>query len=123
MAFVEDRHVETAGGMEALLSDQQLFDLQKKVVRTECIAPGVTKRGSTSYVEQEAWIQNLTIRDNILFDQPLDAAHYLRTILSCQLEPDFSQLQAGDLSEIGEKGINLSGGQKARVSLARAVYA
>lgn len=65
----------------------------------------------------------MTIRDNILFDQPLKEDHYVRTVLSCQLESDFELLKSGDLSEIGEKGINLSGGQKARVSLARAVYA
>jgi len=73
-------------------------------------------------VEQNPWIQNKTIRDNILFDKPLDKTKYIRTIEACQLERDLEILPAGDATEIGEKGINLSGGQKARVSLARAVY-
>ena len=65
----------------------------------------------------------MTIRDNILYGQPLDKIRYVDTIRMCELERDLEILPAGDLTEIGEKGINLSGGQKARVSLARAVYA
>jgi ABC-type bacteriocin/lantibiotic exporter with double-glycine peptidase domain len=64
----------------------------------------------------------MTIRDNILFGKPMDEARYVKTIVSCCLEPDFAILKSGDLTEIGERGINLSGGQQARVSLARAVY-
>ena len=65
----------------------------------------------------------MTIRDNILFGEELDKVRYFDTIQLCELARDLEILQAGDLTEIGEKGINLSGGQKARVSLARAVYA
>jgi ATP-binding cassette subfamily C (CFTR/MRP) protein 1 len=79
--------------------------------------------GSISYVQQVPWIQNKTIRDNILFGLPLDEDKYNKTIEICQLASDLQILPGGDLTEIGEKGINLSGGQKARVSLARAVYA
>jgi ATP-binding cassette subfamily C (CFTR/MRP) protein 1 len=68
------------------------------------------------------WIQNKTIRDNILFGLQLDKAKYVDVIRMCELERDLEILPAGDLTEIGEKGINLSGGQKARISLARAVY-
>ena len=64
----------------------------------------------------------MTLRDNILFGSDFDKKKYVETMLACQLEPDLKEMAAGDLSEIGEKGINLSGGQKARVSLARAVY-
>ena len=64
----------------------------------------------------------MTIRDNILFEEDLDKAKYYDTIQLCELSRDLEILQAGHLTEIGEKGINLSGGQKARVSLARAVY-
>jgi ATP-binding cassette subfamily C (CFTR/MRP) protein 1 len=64
----------------------------------------------------------MTIRDNILFGLPMDEERYVKTIESCELESDLEIFPAGDLSQIGEKGINLSGGQKARISLARAVY-
>ena len=65
----------------------------------------------------------MTLRDNVLFGKEFDKKKYVDTMLACQLERDLIEMPAGDLSEIGEKGINLSGGQKARVSLARAVYA
>ena len=78
--------------------------------------------GSVSYVEQQHWIQNANVRDNILFGSEFDPRKYARVVKSCQLTHDLSILPAGDLTEIGEKGINLSGGQKARLSLARAVY-
>ena len=64
----------------------------------------------------------MTLRENILFGLDLDKRRYVESILACQLEDDLSILVAGDRTEIGERGINLSGGQKARLSLARAVY-
>uniref|UniRef100_K3WSA3 Uncharacterized protein n=1 Tax=Globisporangium ultimum (strain ATCC 200006 / CBS 805.95 / DAOM BR144) TaxID=431595 RepID=K3WSA3_GLOUD len=76
-----------------------------------------------AYYSQQTWIQNLTVRDNILFGFPFDPAKYDRVVDACGLRPDFKQFPAGDMTEIGQKGINLSGGQKARVSLARACYA
>ncbi|XP_056384893.1 ATP-binding cassette sub-family C member 2-like [Hyla sarda] len=79
-------------------------------------------KGSLAYVPQQAWIQNATLRDNILFGAPLDEERYQRVLEACALLPDLQMLPGGDMSEIGEKGINLSGGQKQRVSLARAVY-
>uniref|UniRef100_A0A1I8GNJ2 ABC-type glutathione-S-conjugate transporter n=1 Tax=Macrostomum lignano TaxID=282301 RepID=A0A1I8GNJ2_9PLAT len=80
------------------------------------------EQGSVAYVPQEAWIQNLTVRDNILFGRDFDQARYDEALRACQLEKDLQLLTAGDATEIGERGINLSGGQKQRVSLARAVY-
>ena len=79
--------------------------------------------GTTAFVEQKIWIQNKTIRDIILFGEAMNEQRYHETIKACQLVKDLEILPAGDLTEIGEMGINLSGGQKARVSLARAVYA
>jgi ABC-type multidrug transport system fused ATPase/permease subunit len=78
--------------------------------------------GTVGYCQQQAWIQNATLRDNILFGLPYDESRYRRVIRACALERDISILAGGDLTEIGENGINLSGGQKQRLSLARAVY-
>ena len=52
----------------------------------------------------------MTLRENVLFGQEFDKKKYVDTMLACQLEPDLKEMPAGDLSEIGEKGINLSGG-------------
>ena len=78
--------------------------------------------GSISYVSQIPWIRSATIRDNILFYQPYDEERYKKIINLSELKQDIDIFEAGDLTEIGEKGINLSGGQKARVSIARALY-
>ncbi|CRL00440.1 CLUMA_CG013703, isoform D [Clunio marinus] len=78
--------------------------------------------GKIAYVPQQAWIQNATLQENILFGRPMDLAKYNNVIQACALKPDLEILPGGDQTEIGEKGINLSGGQKQRVSLARAVY-
>ena len=77
---------------------------------------------SLSYVQQTPWIQNMSIRDNILFGKEFNQEKYLEAIEVCELQRDLEILPHGDKTEIGERGINLSGGQKARVSLARAVY-
>ncbi|RUS75497.1 hypothetical protein EGW08_016746, partial [Elysia chlorotica] len=79
-------------------------------------------KSKVAYVPQQAWIQNATVRDNILFGKPYDKRKYKKVLNACALERDLDILSAGDMTEIGEKGINLSGGQKQRVSLARAVY-
>ena len=84
--------------------------------------PPVSIVGTTSYVESQHWIQNGPLRDNVCFGSEFDKRRYTETVLACQLETDIKMMPAGDMTEIGEKGINLSGGQKARVSLARAVY-
>ncbi|GMR45589.1 hypothetical protein PMAYCL1PPCAC_15784, partial [Pristionchus mayeri] len=82
----------------------------------------ITVTGRLAYVPQQSWIQNLSVRDNITFGRPFDRQWYERVVSACALTPDFAILPDGDATEIGEKGINLSGGQKARISLARAVY-
>ncbi|MGH0130137.1 UNVERIFIED_CONTAM: hypothetical protein FKN15_041188 [Acipenser sinensis] len=82
----------------------------------------VSVKGSVAYVPQQAWIQNATLRDNIVFGQERKERWYQRVVEACALVPDLEILPAGDETEIGEKGVNLSGGQKQRVSLARAVY-
>lgn len=79
--------------------------------------------GNIALVSQQAWIQNSTLRNNVLFGNSFDEVFYNKVIEACALIADLKMLPAGDLTEIGEKGINLSGGQKQRVSLARAIYA
>nr|XP_046230695.1 multidrug resistance-associated protein 1-like isoform X2 [Scatophagus argus] len=82
----------------------------------------ISIKGSVAYVPQQAWIQNMSLKDNILFGGERKESWYHRVVEACALLPDLDILPAGDRTEIGEKGLNLSGGQKQRVSLARAVY-
>ncbi|XP_046899863.1 multidrug resistance-associated protein 1 [Hypomesus transpacificus] len=89
---------------------------------TEKRSGRVTVKGSVAYVPQQAWIQNATVQDNIVFGREKQKTWYQRVLEACALLPDLEILPAGDATEIGEKGLNLSGGQKQRVSLARAVY-
>ncbi|XP_018496727.1 canalicular multispecific organic anion transporter 1-like [Galendromus occidentalis] len=86
------------------------------------LAGSVDLAGSVAYVPQQVWIQNATIKQNIVFTQDFDRKLYERVVRRCCLSSDLRILPGGDNTEIGEKGINLSGGQKQRVSLARAVY-
>lgn len=83
----------------------------------------ITVRGSIAYVPQQPWIMNATLRENILFGLRFDPVFYDQVLEACSLKIDMQMLTHGDQTEIGERGINLSGGQKARISLARALYA
>ncbi len=96
--------------LSAILGDMVKFDGKINVQR------------NIAYASQQAWIQNATLKANILFGMQEDPGFYEKVVDACQLRPDLSILAAGDMTEIGEKGINLSGGQKARINLARAVY-
>ncbi|KAG5647497.1 hypothetical protein DXG03_009434 [Asterophora parasitica] len=78
--------------------------------------------GSLAYVPQTPWIRNATLRENILFGCADNEEKFRNIVKACHLEHDLEMLPRGERTEIGEKGINLSGGQKARVSLARAAY-
>ena len=71
-------------------------------------------KGKVAYVSQEAWIQNKTVRDCILFGRPYDRKKYRAAIKAAQLATDLQILPARDYTEIGERGINLSGGQVRR---------
>ncbi len=93
-----------------------LGDMELKIGR-------VALQGSVAFVAQTPWIQNCSLRENILFGLAFDARRYADVVEACQLQADIAMLPSRDRTEIGEKGINLSGGQKQRVALARAVYA
>jgi len=82
---------------------------------------GCVLRG-LSYVSQTAWIQNATIRENILMGNEYIESRYNAVVKACALELDLMNMTNGDLTEIGERGVNLSGGQQQRVNLARAAY-
>lgn len=106
------------------------------------------RSGGVAYADQQSWLQNQTLRDNILFGSPYDEERYTKVVEQCALARDFSLFDAGDLTEVGgsfstlrspslhyetnlltycprlcsfraEKGLTLSGGQKARITLAR----
>ncbi|KAI3343048.1 ABC transporter [Ustulina deusta] len=87
-------------------------------VKGGCVLPNQM----VGYCAQSPWLQNMSIRDNILFNFPYDPVRYKKVVDACALTPDLSSFSHGDLSNIGENGIGLSGGQKARVALARAIY-
>ncbi|XP_044926267.1 ATP-binding cassette sub-family C member 3 isoform X2 [Mustela putorius furo] len=101
-------------GKSSLVS--ALLGEMEKLEGTVCV------KGSVAYVPQQAWIQNCTLQENVLFGRALDPKRYHRALEACALLADLEMLPGGDQTEIGEKGINLSGGQRQRVSLARAVY-
>jgi ATP-binding cassette subfamily C (CFTR/MRP) protein 1 len=101
-------------GKSSLLS-ALLGEMQKR--------SGIVKvRGSFVYCAQTAWIMNATLKENILFGEKFDEERFRAVVKACALEDDLRILPAAEETEIGERGINLSGGQKARVSLARAAY-
>ena len=83
----------------------------------------ITFPGTLVYVPQTAWIFSGTIRENILFGQPYDETKYSRVIEACALTEDIQRFPDYDQTVVGERGEVLSGGQQARVGLARAVYA
>ncbi|XP_064236112.1 multidrug resistance-associated protein 1-like isoform X2 [Aotus nancymaae] len=82
----------------------------------------VQRKGSVAYVSQQAWIQNCILQENILFGSMMNKEFYEQVLEACALLPDLEQLPKGDQTEIGERGVTISGGQQHRVSLARAVY-
>lgn len=75
-----------------------------------------------AYVAQNPWTENASVKDNILFGLPNDAQRYRQATFAAALDQDWAVLPDGDQTEIGANGVNLSGGQKWRVSLARALY-
>lgn len=86
-------------------------------------AGSVTAPDDIAFASQTAWLQNDTIQNNILFGSPMDHIRYRRVLEACCLVVDLKELPESDQTIVGENGTSLSGGQKARVALARALYA
>ncbi|XP_048482044.1 ATP-binding cassette sub-family C member 4 [Plutella xylostella] len=86
------------------------------------ISGSVHVGGTVSYASQEPWLFAGSVRQNILFGQPMDRPRYNTVVRRCALDRDFALLPFGDKTLVGERGVSLSGGQRARISLARAVY-
>ncbi len=82
----------------------------------------ITMGATRAFCPQYAWIQNASVKDNILFGKAYDHKWYNAVIDACALRPDLDMLPNGDLTEIGERGITVSGGQKQRLNIARAIY-
>lgn len=83
----------------------------------------VVMRGKIAYVAQQPWIMNASVKENIVFGHRWDPQFYEQTIEACALSDDLKTLPDRDQTEVGERGISMSGGQRARLTLARAVYA
>lgn len=96
--------------LSALAGDMRVTDGQVRMSTTRAFCP------------QYAWIQNATVRNNILFGKEYDESWYEQVIDACALAPDLEILPNGDSTEIGERGITVSGGQKQRLNIARAIY-
>ncbi|XP_058800160.1 probable multidrug resistance-associated protein lethal(2)03659 [Phymastichus coffea] len=82
----------------------------------------VEVKGSVSFADQDSWVFGASVRQNILFGQEFDRRRYTRVVKVCALQKDFQQFPYGDKTIVGERGNSLSGGQRARINLARAVY-
>ena len=124
MIHVPQKEIDFIGDQKRKLQSEELKALEHALLQQD-FSNGVSPvciSGTTAFVESQHWIQNGKFRDNVCFGSDFEERKYVETILACQLETDIKLMPAGDMTEIGEKGINLSGGQKARVSLARAVY-
>ena len=82
----------------------------------------ITIGATRAFCPQYAWIQNTSVRENIVFGKDYDRKWYDAVVDACALRPDLEMLPNGDMTEIGERGITVSGGQKQRLNIARAIY-
>lgn len=107
--------------LTALLGEMDQTSGRSYLLKDSTVDPRTGLSHSIAYCAQSPWLQHASIRQNILFGQPYELNRYEAVLDACALRPDLEILD-GDSTEIGEKGISLSGGQQARVALARAVY-
>ncbi|KAF5275659.1 hypothetical protein FQA39_LY06771 [Lamprigera yunnana] len=96
--------------------------LQTILGELDIVEGNMELNGTISYASQEPWVFAATVRQNILFGNEYNKERYNEVVRVCNLEKDFQQFSDGDMSIVGDRGASLSGGQKARINLARAVY-
>lgn len=98
--------------------------LQAIIAELTCASGGINrgKSKSISYAQQDPWIMDGTAQENITMGLPFDAVWYNRVVQACSLELDFDVFLQGDQTLVGDRGVQCSGGQKARLALARAIY-
>lgn len=117
--------------LASILGESEILDGVIRVPRSPSLEERFNERATKenwiidsaiAFVPQIPWIENASIRDNIIFGLPFDRERYERVLLACALEKDLKTFVDGDLTDIGANGVNLSGGQKWRVSFARALY-
>ncbi|CAL6010692.1 Xenobiotic-transporting_ATPase / Multidrug resistance-associated protein [Hexamita inflata] len=109
-------------GLKPIYNDYDLERATQEDPRFDPEIPHIYVNGTIAYFSQACHIFSKSARQNILFNKPYDAEKYKRVVEMCCLKDDFAILPAGDQTEVGGKGVTLSGGQKARLSLARAIY-
>ena len=86
------------------------------------IEGSVELNSNVTIAPQEPWLMSGTVRENIIFGALFDQKWYQKVVSSCGLLPDFKEFDMGDETSVGQEGIALSGGQRARIGLARAIY-
>ena len=115
-------HFKGDADMEKELNDQEAEAIQEEMMRINATHKALEVNGSIAYTAQNPWIRNRNIRENILYDLPFDLDKYVDTVQYCEFERDIGLQREGDQTLIGDRGVTLSGGQKARLGLARALY-
>lgn len=107
MIYIPQKEIDFAGGIDSLISHQEMQALRHSLFEKpikEAEAP-VTIYGDLSFVGDDCWIQNTSIRENILFGLEFDKRRYVKVCLACKLETDFLQFAEGDMTQIGDQGI------------------
>eukprot|EP00935_MAST-01C_sp_MAST-1C-sp1_P001017 g1017.t1 len=110
------------GSGKSSLLQALLGEMERTAAGAEAGVEAADLSGRVAYAAQSSYITNATLRDNVLFGLPMDGDRYRACLHAAGLGPDLAILPGKDLCEIGEAGINLSGGQKARVAIARVLY-